>query len=540
MIKKVRIRNFKKFERLEFDLPDHIVIASPNNAGKTTVLQAISTWFEIANHWVEHQDQSGRDENDEYPYVALNLLSFHSIPAREFDQLWWSKNVQDPASIEIHTDSWRVKFEILYEQMEMARVRPSRDVEDSDLGSMTNELLAENKLTSILITPITGLDNEETTYNQSFIDRQLANVQSGSVLRNLIHLASEDDETWKELQNTVKSFFGYELIRPSAPGPLLSIGFQHSSKDKIYELSSAASGFLQVLLVYTTLLVRKSTVILVDEPDAHLHVLLQKKLYEHLRRTARKNKSQLIIATHSEQLINTAKLADLRVLGTDVQIVKKRQSLVGIMDLENLDILLAATEPGLLFVEGRTDIPILREWARILSHPLLEFLEKPFSIEISEESKRPEQHFEALKMYTPNIRAVELRDGDGRGSQGSQEAPAGMLKLLWRNYEIESYLLHATSILRYLESNAEVKRVKQTREYLGNELPPMVRDGPHKDSNYLIEIKAKKVLQELFQVAGLPYNLEIAIELAAQMREEEIHPEVIKKLDTVNDHFTKT
>ncbi len=31
MINKVVIKNFKKFEYLEFELPDHLVIAGPNN-----------------------------------------------------------------------------------------------------------------------------------------------------------------------------------------------------------------------------------------------------------------------------------------------------------------------------------------------------------------------------------------------------------------------------------------------------------------------------------------------------------------------------
>ena len=51
MIKKVIINHFKKFERLEFDLPDHVVIVGQNNSGKTTLLQAIACWIEFASHW---------------------------------------------------------------------------------------------------------------------------------------------------------------------------------------------------------------------------------------------------------------------------------------------------------------------------------------------------------------------------------------------------------------------------------------------------------------------------------------------------------
>ena len=37
MIHTVRIRRFKRFGEVEFRLPGHVVLAGPNNTGKTTV-----------------------------------------------------------------------------------------------------------------------------------------------------------------------------------------------------------------------------------------------------------------------------------------------------------------------------------------------------------------------------------------------------------------------------------------------------------------------------------------------------------------------
>lgn len=43
MIRAVKIRRFKRFEEVAFDLNGrHVVLAGPNNMGKTTILQAIS------------------------------------------------------------------------------------------------------------------------------------------------------------------------------------------------------------------------------------------------------------------------------------------------------------------------------------------------------------------------------------------------------------------------------------------------------------------------------------------------------------------
>jgi predicted ATP-binding protein involved in virulence len=44
MIRRVSLRYFKTFEKQDFDLNDHIILAGPNNSGKTTLLQAIVVW----------------------------------------------------------------------------------------------------------------------------------------------------------------------------------------------------------------------------------------------------------------------------------------------------------------------------------------------------------------------------------------------------------------------------------------------------------------------------------------------------------------
>ena len=53
MIRKVVLRRFKRFADETFEFPGHIVLAGPNNTGKTTVLQAIAAWDLALNRWRE-------------------------------------------------------------------------------------------------------------------------------------------------------------------------------------------------------------------------------------------------------------------------------------------------------------------------------------------------------------------------------------------------------------------------------------------------------------------------------------------------------
>jgi len=44
MITRVRVEFFKRFQTTSFELGDDIVLAGPNNSGKTMLLQAVAVW----------------------------------------------------------------------------------------------------------------------------------------------------------------------------------------------------------------------------------------------------------------------------------------------------------------------------------------------------------------------------------------------------------------------------------------------------------------------------------------------------------------
>jgi len=56
VIHRVRLRRFKRFGDVEFVLPGHVVLAGPNNMGKTTVLQAIAAWSLALGRWKQLND----------------------------------------------------------------------------------------------------------------------------------------------------------------------------------------------------------------------------------------------------------------------------------------------------------------------------------------------------------------------------------------------------------------------------------------------------------------------------------------------------
>ena len=68
-----------------------------------------------------------------------------------------------------------------------------------------------------------------------------------------------------------------------------------------------------MLLLLAFLYARPAAVILLDEPDAHQHVILQRQVNDLIRKVARKRGGQVLIATHSEVVLDATE--PTRVIG---------------------------------------------------------------------------------------------------------------------------------------------------------------------------------------------------------------------------------
>lgn len=536
MIESVTVRNIKQFGDAKFDLADHLVVSGPNNCGKTTLLQAISLWSETASLWRANNPDLARTEDGGYPGIELNLLRFQSVPLADFAHLWTDQTVDHSAGVWLRTDEWHIGFEYSYQGREILGVQPAADVLEDDLAKYR-----DHPLMPVYIPPLSGLDVSERLLDPRVIPTLLARAQAGTVLRNILVSVSRDAEKWKLLQEVVAMFFGYELMYPSAGAEIVA-QYRHSPDGPSFDLSSAASGFLQVLLVFATLLHAEGSVLLIDEPDAHLHILLQRKMYGSLIEFSRRTGSQLIIATHSEELINSVRMEggnqSLRLLAGSLKEVRDHKHLVGTMRLENTDLTLALSEPGVLYVEGETDILILREWARTLGHSLLPFLERPFFRSTAEEGKLfSTRDFSALRMIRGELRGIDLADGDKRKDAGRRRFPRGMKKVYWDRYEIENYLIHPAPILRYCGREGTDDAAEYVTHYMRERLPPVVWDTPFENDTILAQTKGKDILGRIVAKGGVEIRESDYYLMAREMHPSEIHPEVRDKLDVIADHF---
>ena len=541
MITKVVIRRFKRFREVTFNIPGHIVLAGPNNTGKTTLLQAIASWSLALDRWKQLNDFNPRQG---YVKAPIARQAFSSVPLRSFDMLWHRRRYSGNLEIEVtETDNRPIAMEFISDSTEQIYVRPRADVNRYALMGKT--------LSAVYIPPMTGLGTEEPLYQSPKIAQLLGQAKPGEVIRNLLVQAKHSETAWRALTESIKRLFGYELIPPDETGADILAEYRHAPGEKELDIASAGSGFQQVLMLLTFLHTRPASVLLIDEPDAHLHVILQDAIYSELRSVAMGQHSQLIIATHSEVIIDSVEPRELFAMFNGPRPIadnKERASLMRSLSiLSNVDIVMAQDAPGILYVEGHTDISVLREWARILNHKAYDLLTtslfwKPtvWESRLGACGVQAREHYDALQLVKPGIPGLMLLDGDCRVEV--PETPitgAGLQRIRWKRYEIESYLVHPAALRRFVENqvgkDAAEPHLADLDKYFQANFPPPFIENPLSDPAFLISTKARvDLIPPALEAAGL-FNIPYTKynEIAAVMLPDEIHPEIREKLDSI-------
>ncbi|MCY4226024.1 MAG: AAA family ATPase [Bacteroidetes bacterium] len=532
MIERIDIQNIKRFKSIHVPLDEHVVIVGPNNCGKTTLLQTIALWSEVMSLWGEKSDPFDLDDDGHYPSIEISYIEISSIVLKDWKNLWYQQCIDSPASIQLRINGETIGFEFVYRGRTSVDIRPMKEVPASTLKKYIR-----NPFITSLITPMSGVDRDEPPYRSSVIPTRIATGHAGTVVRNLLYEVSRSPDKWSELQSIIQDLFLYQLTMPIAGVQTVYAGFQDDVGEFEMDLSGASSGFLQVLMIYAIILLKESSTILLDELDAHLHIFLQEKLYRDLKKRSRLHGQQLIIATHSERLIKETNLHDLRVLSAGLNKISDEQTVIESLYLNNLDIIMAQQFGCVLYLEGKTDLKILRTWAYALNHPLYTFLESPFCKFTAEDSWRSVRHFKAVRIHAHHIKGVELQDRNNKGPEvEDQLQPDGMKLLIWKRYEIENYLIHPSAILRWMGSIGDHQSVECTTEYMREYFPPAFFLRPL-ERNYFDGKKGKMVLREVCEAAKINIQDTDFCDIAYHMHAEEIHPEVIQKLDIIADHF---
>ena len=327
MLTNLRVKNFKRLGDVEIELGKTVVFVGPNNSGKTTALQALALWEIGLRKWLEKR--SAKDTPEKRPGVTINRRDLIAVPVPDANLLWTDlhvralhrnddKHVTRNIRIEILvsgvTDGsgWDCGFEFDFANSESFYCRPLRIKEEPQLVRMPVPKETAPVRVAFL-PPMSGMAATEDRLQDGAVNVRIGEGRTAEVLRNLCYqiYMAEDKNTWNALILQIKNLFGVTLNPPEFIGVTGQITMSYREHGAELDLGSSGRGLQQTLLLLAHLYTHPRTVLLLDEPDAHLEILRQRQIYQLLTQTADSQGCQVIVASHSEVLLNEAADRDI-------------------------------------------------------------------------------------------------------------------------------------------------------------------------------------------------------------------------------------
>ena len=408
MIRWVRLTRFKRYTDTLISLNENGIsfLAGGNNSGKSTVLQAIAVW-EFCRSLLENE--RGRDSLlAGYRGQGLGLSDdeFSPIAIASLKHLWTNLKSQVPG-----VDGYSLAIECgwNHEQVEKhLRITLALTNDRLFIKAANSNLLVDDALPAVAyLPPFAGITPRENKMSGAERRGMIGRGLAGGIIRNLLldmfeanassraifkagrsKIKSSDlkrlreDDPWEILQQTMGRIFGMQLIVEPfndlfhssirvkcIKGSVENGKFKKHTKFNPRDLMSEGSGFLQWLSVYALALSPSNTTLLLDEPDSHLHPSLQAQLIGALSDIVEKSSKQVLLATHSTEILRTADHAKiLSFKGSSAKYLVHDDNKVGIFIGLGSDyspkIDPLRHSKRMLIVENYSDARMLEAWAQ--------------------------------------------------------------------------------------------------------------------------------------------------------------------------------
>jgi hypothetical protein len=295
-LKKLLLRDFKRVKNVALDLKNLNVIVGGNNSGKSSVLQGVHFFLTAAIA----SREAGRDT------YKQEMLLF--CPAQKFEELGHGGPYTNQSHKGNLTLSARLPDGIEAEYLvSIYRGRNEGNVGCTRSGNqiLGNTITDSEKLFSIYVPGLAGIPPSEQYRTISVVRRGVASGEANLYLRNVIFQIAVKKQL-NRLEGLMRRIFPYFNIYVSFNGSrdlFINVTLRTTYGANAYSLDLAGTGVLQALQIFSYVTLFEPQLLLLDEPDSHLHPDNQTLLANALRVIVSETSTQVILATHSRHLV---------------------------------------------------------------------------------------------------------------------------------------------------------------------------------------------------------------------------------------------
>ena len=256
--------------------------------------------------------QAGRVELTRTSTVGVDRLDY--LPSEQYWLLAhnkeWGNKKGSPSS--------RVEFDFhdgTTASTAKCTLRSARNAGISITGQIPPTLYTElraDTFYSAYIPGISGIPNKEEKRSEKVILKACSYGDSNIILRNALLLLKERDpqniqliETW--VGTVVGGAIKIEVLHRADQDLTISCTIKVGS-EVVRPIELLGTGYLQLIQLFAYILLFSPGILLVDEPDIHLHPSVQEKLMSVLASVANEREMKVLISTHSPFVVRGAPL----------------------------------------------------------------------------------------------------------------------------------------------------------------------------------------------------------------------------------------
>ncbi|GHD38211.1 hypothetical protein GCM10010335_36520 [Streptomyces galbus] len=265
----------------------------------------------------------------------------------------------------------------------------------------------------------------------------------------------------QEIQHVVSSLLGVEIDAFSSDTPSARAGALSAELDvDEFLVQVNGSGIREALRLILDYEFERPEILLVEEPEVHLHPALETALMQYLKNVSLH--SQVFLTTHSTNFLDVGSLENVYLIRKEAETVVQRLDVAGAEEAipEELGLRLSSLFmfDRLVFVEGPSDEQLLRTFADTLN---VNFGQASLGF-VTTGGARNFTHYATAATLSflrkRNVRTVFVLDRDERNLKDLEDLQnrvggVSEVQLLQRR-ELENYLLNPSALSRFIQNKS--------------------------------------------------------------------------------------
>lgn len=304
MISKITIKRFKALNDISFELGKINVIVGANNSGKSSVLQALQFATSVAQTAKAY-----------YPNSTYSKKGKGSVTITP-EQLIYSP-LKDPYSLShksvLKSDITKCIFvSFVQDDGHKIDISISKGKNKNLVAKFEGEFLGKDIASleapfCMYVPGLAGIPFSEEIKAIGAVRRIAAKGDSNTIFRNILKLLKEDAQKWASFIADMKYLFPTIELEVNPHEEIdgsIEVFFKLRPDDIFEPIDLAGTGVLQAIQIAAYVNFFSPKLLLLDEPDSHLHPNNQNALSSLLIHLVENNDFSIILSTHSRHLMS--------------------------------------------------------------------------------------------------------------------------------------------------------------------------------------------------------------------------------------------